>query len=168
MWTKLRAAAAPPRHLRTAVRPIALALLFPLGLGAVPGSLFLQVQRFELYHGAGSGPMVVIERNVWPFRPLPVEWSSMVEDIEPSGAVSPRRRVVCAGKGNTAIGLASHEYHHIPVADWTGDADCKLSEGRVYALSTIWRFTLLGVPKTVVARTDATRLEPVANQSERR
>ena len=168
MWIRLQAAAAPLRRWRNAVRPLVLALLLPLALGAAPGSWFLRIERFELYDGSDTGPMAVVERSIWPHRPLPVDWTASVEEIRATDHGSTEAWLVCTGHGRGAVGVTAHEHLHVPVADWIADPDCVLNPGKIYTLSAVWTFSILGVPKTVTARTEAMRLEPPALASTRR
>jgi len=168
MWTRLQAAAAPLSRCCNAVRPFLLALLLSLALGAAPGSWFLHIERFELYDGGDAGPMAVVERSIWPYRPLPVDWTASVEEIRATDHGSTESWLVCSGHGRGAVGVTAHEHLHVPIADWIADPDCVLNPGRIYTLSAVWTFSLVGFPKTVTARTEAMRLAPLAHRSTRR
>jgi hypothetical protein len=135
------------------VTALVVTLLFPLGLAATPGELFLRVKRLQLYEDVDAGAVVALERRFWPGHPVEADWTATVTRVRKDRDGEMVGRIVCAGSGRDALGGTAHDRMHMIVRDWLHDPECNVDAGENYILTATWRFPIMGVMKTVVVQT---------------
>jgi hypothetical protein len=147
--------------LRPALRWLMLAPLAPpsvaglLAAAAVgwlllaPASTFLHVTALQLVAAPALDPFVIQRVVPSPFLQVPVHFTIEVRELR-GAAEAP---VQCVASGVSAVHADPFGETRVRLARPGGEA-CRLIRGLAYHASATWRFSVLGVEKIAVHRTD--------------
>jgi hypothetical protein len=149
-------------NLRPALRWLVLAPLAPLSVAGflaaaavvslllAPASTFLHVTALQLVSAPALEPFVIQRGNLSPFLRVPVHFTIEVREIR-GPAQAP---VHCVASGVWTVPADAFGEMRVPLTRPGGTA-CRLIRGLAYHASATLRFSVLGVEKIALHRTDA-------------